>query len=95
MVQGDVVCWAINHPESIIRVPRLTEKELAICKAHGAKWVSRGALGSKTVVLWDEKPECFDDGTFGSTDTAHKLARIYTRFESIHPGDLIPVNLEK
>lgn len=85
----------IAQPEAIIRTSFLTKPELAICKAVGAKWVSRGALGIKSVVLWDEKPECFDDGTFGSTDTAHKLARIYTRFESIHPGDLIPVNLEK
>lgn len=81
----------INHPESIIRAPRMTEAELAICKAVGAKWVSRGAFGTKSVVLWDEKPECFDDGTFGSTDTAHKLARMYTGFESVHPGECICV----
>lgn len=81
----------INHPESIIRLPRLTEGERRICQDVGAKWVSRGVLGTKSVVLWDAKPECFDDGTFGSTDKAHKLARMYTGFENVHPGDCICV----
>ena len=51
---------AINHPESIIRAPRLTEPEIAIMRALGAKWVSRDK-GFDDVYLWSDKPKVSKD----------------------------------
>lgn len=86
---------AINHPESITRAPRLTEAELAICKAAGAKWVSCNLYGVVRIInLWDGKPGHYDNNQsyeFVDTKTAHKIASFYTGFDSVGEGDCICV----
>ena len=97
------LCCAIQHPESIIRAPHLTEPELAICKAVGAKWVSMNAIGigKSRVTLWDDKP-MFDGSMFYITEDDESFIAVSTigrinqnLFPSVHPGDLIPVDLGK
>ncbi len=89
---------AINHPESIIRNPRLTEPEIAICKAVGAKWVSKNKYGARRVALWDAKP-IFDEGMFSITEddehsvTIGVIGRISdVLFPSVKPGACISVD---
>ena len=93
----------IAHPEAIIRTSLLTEPELAICKAVGAKWVSMNAIGigKSRVTLWDDKP-IFDGSMFYITEDDESsivvgtIGRINQNlFPSVHPGDLIPVDLGK
>ena len=87
----DVIYLAINHPESIIRAPRLTEAEMAICKAVGGKWVSR----DKEEVwarLWNAKPEFELDGLHYRSDEAFLLALVDgNMFPSVNCGDCICV----
>ncbi len=63
LVAGSVIlCAAINHPESIIRAPRLTEPEIAIMRAVGARWASRDDnWDDGSVDLWGAKP-LYGDG---------------------------------
>ncbi len=83
----------IAHPESIIRVPRLTEPEIAIMRAVGAKYVS--SLDHEVVALWGDKPT-FDadikdgwDYTF-SFRAEHLIAGVSAAlFPSVKPGDCI------
>ncbi len=91
---------AINHPEKIIRIPRLTEAERAICKAVGAKWVSKNKYGARRVTLWDAKP-IFDEGMFSiPEDDEHSvtigvIGRISDiLFPSVKPGDCIEVEAQ-
>lgn len=83
---------AINHPESIIRAPRLTEAELAICKAAGAKWVTRpisiGFGFDFKVFLWREKPQYLAGDNVEQSWVAAVSTEI---FKSVHPGDCINV----
>lgn len=89
--------YMINHPESIIPTPRLTEAELAICKPVGAKWVSRSDSNAaddfKYVKLWEEKPT---KNVYGKwEETVHldvHLGVIDARkFPSVQFGDCICV----
>ena len=87
---------AINHPESIIRAPRLTEPELAICKAVGAKWVSRdqqepGLDDESHVVLWWGKPSLSDCGVYANLSGDDTGTLPASLFPSVHPGDCICV----
>lgn len=83
----------IAHPESIIRLPRLTEPEIAIMRAVGAKYVS--SLDHEVVALWGDKPT-FDadikdgwDYTF-SFKAEHLIAGVSASlFPSMKPGDCI------
>ena len=85
----------LNHPEHIIRFPRLTEAEKAICKALGAKWVSRdNGTEYSCVEMWKEKPKEDSIGTYyydigGNT----RIAAVFRNdmFFSIKPGDCICV----
>lgn len=86
---------AINHPERIERVPRLTPEEVQRCRAFGAKWVSRDNH-RETVDLWEEKPRVIPTelkcGTYGS---AKRCAQTWTEyFPSVRPGQLIQVEDE-
>lgn len=82
--------WLINHPEEINRSPRLTEAELAICKAVGAKWVSRNKVGGYPLHLWNAKPaendSCYFNGNAVSLATVDEKL-----FPSVKPGDCICV----
>ncbi len=91
------ILYAINHPESIIRAPRLTESEIAIMRAVGAKWVSRNinngvdcAVICAAVYLWREKPSSniglyFADGGPIATVNDPDI------FSSVKPGECIGV----
>ncbi len=74
---------AINHPESIIRLPLLTEPEIAIMRAMGAKWVSRDKNGT-CANLWESEPHLTADGYA----KAKMIANVFRgRFPSVKPGD--------
>ena len=77
LVAGSVIlCAAINHPESIIRAPRLTEPEIAIMRAVGAKWVSRDDnCDDGSVDLWGAKP-LYGDGMYNNTEDGGLIATI-------------------
>lgn len=90
-----MVLYAVQHPESLIRKPRLTKEELEICRALGAKWVSRDdELGDVVNVdIWDDKPEKSSDGSYMAykKDTLHIAGINFKIFPSIKPGDCINV----
>ena len=86
------------HPEEAVKIiglevvevtPRLTEQELAICKALKAKWASKDDSGLSSA-LWNTKPS-----RMGGVYTASKIgpiARVKTYFfPSLRPGDLVNV----
>lgn len=82
------VIYAVNHPESIIRGPRLTEPEIAIMRAVGATWVSKYEGNIDRVDLWDMKPQkrC---GIYISYENK-PVARIKDNiFPSVKSGDCI------
>lgn len=82
---------AINHPESIIRGPRLTESEIAIMRAVGATWVSRYDEDT-FVILWGNKPTLRDYGYVGTKISAKVFG---DRFPSVKAGDCIEVGEER
>ena len=88
-VSGSIYSFLINHPESIIRAPRLTEPEIAICKAVGAKWVAR-EKDSAWVTLHLEKPEQFQPGNYGYRDYIGTLDE--NLFPSVALGACISVD---
>lgn len=91
------VIYAINHPESIIRQPRLTAEEAAIFRTLrrcGAEWASRDAHGAtkNRVYFWNQKPKaiaaqsCFDGGYCGFICSLPAEA-----LPSVRPGDCLEV----
>lgn len=80
---------AINHPESIIRAPRLTAPEIAIMRAVGATWVSLDTSSmDEAVALWSDKPENDESGDFHSPISI--LAMVTADlFPSVKPGECI------
>ena len=89
LVAGSVIlCAAINHPESIIRAPRLTETEINIMRSMGTKWasLSRNAKNER-VILWQDKPEKSKNGIFyGAISIAYLNTAL---FPSVKPGECI------
>ncbi len=89
-----------THPEEaaaligyeIIEVEsKLTEQELAICKAVGAKWVSRNELGD-TVSLWESKPVLFPEAKRCYYSNGKFIACMPLKlFPSLNSGDLVNV----
>ncbi len=93
---GPIVCYIVNHPESIIRAPRLTEAELSICKAVGAKWVSKDAnCDDGTINFWSSKPlyaeGMYNNQTEDNSVVATLMCGRKTLFVSVRPGDCICV----
>ena len=84
----EILCTAINHPESIVRSPVLSKKEKEICRSVGAHWVSydRGS-GMGLVCLSADKPIMGKDGCY-SCDSPITTIRD-TLFPSVKPGDCI------
>ncbi len=79
---------AINHPEKIVREPRLTDTERDICRLLGAKWVSRDTDSSQ-VYLWKTEPEPQPGGVWvGGKSCAQMWARF---FPSVKSGQLVQV----
>lgn len=92
-----VIFQTSHHPcewELDIECP-MTEQELAICRAVGAKWVTRGIeWDTYSVTLWDTKPKC-KDGHFLSNGGVPLGVLKATAFPSVNPGDCIEVPEEK
>lgn len=89
VVGNMILCCAINHPESIIRAPRLTEPENAIMRAVGAKWVTHPADGGAWVHLWNGEPKLSDGHFTGYNETLCVACIEYGLFPSVHPGECI------
>lgn len=87
-VPSKMVLYAVQHPESLIRKPMLTEVELEICKLLGAKWVSRDKVGAQRVDFWEEKPEKNFSCCYAGHDIGCTLAE---KMPSVSPGDCINV----
>ena len=91
------ILYAINHPESIIRAPRLTEAELRIMQDCGARWVSRSGSSAtddcKYVKLWEAKPQKNSFGKWEETIhlDAHLTVIDARKFPSVQFGDCICV----
>lgn len=74
--------------------PRLTEQELAICKALGARWVSRNECNYDNVNLWEIEPT-----KSVNTSPRQYIARNGSLlaavnvclFPSLNPGDCVNV----
>lgn len=84
--------YAINHPESIIRAPRLTEAELERCRVYNAKYITRDLnayLGIPRVYLWKNMPERDVNGDYNSDGFIAGVDADY--FPSVKPGDCICV----
>ena len=74
--------------------PRLTEQELAICKAVGAKWVSFDDTNEDVVDIWTIKPETrmFDGKRHYYEQSTEHIACVNSYlFPSLKPGDCINV----
>ena len=72
-VLGDVPIYvifdAINDPDRVYKQVRLTEAELAICKALGAKWLTKSnRFALNAVHMWSQKPEERINGEFYGDD---------------------------
>lgn len=80
---------AINHPEKIVRVPRLTDKEREICRILGVKWVSRD-VGSDQADLWCMETEA-DEENFPRQVRRYIGHINKSYFPSVRPGHLISV----
>ncbi|WP_298069976.1 hypothetical protein [uncultured Mailhella sp.] len=93
LVRPEYVIDAINHPESIIRAPRLTEAELERCRVYGAKWVSKDPV-KNTVNLWREKPELTVGDIFTSLRGPEATANDYL-FPSVRCGCCIQAEEER
>lgn len=87
---------AIERPEIIIHQTRLTPDELTICKALGAKWVSRDdeepSFSSMDVRFWKSMPSKGSRSyyTTESDSDAIALCDAYL-FPSLKSGDLVNV----
>lgn len=82
---------AINHPEKIEWIPRLTPDEVQRCRDFGAEWVSMDKDGYQ-VWLWEDRPELKPNGVWdGGTSCAQAWARF---FPSVQPGRLVRVEDE-
>ena len=74
--------------------PHLTEAELAICKALGAKWVSRDGEGYNymgVVKLWREKPQMGNSPCYYLTAGTYIATCELNCFPSLSPGDCVNV----
>lgn len=92
-VSQNAIYTAINHPESIIRAPRLTEAERIFLQGiPGVKWVSRDVNADDGYVdLWGAKPELIE-GCYNGPQGIGVIGRISSGLcISVHPGDCIEV----
>ena len=95
--KGDtrLFCLLKRNPEywELGSAPRLTEAELAIMLATGARWVSRDGNSANRVDLWTARPGQKVDRIYAGTEDEF-LARVTcTLFPSVKPGDCIEVEV--
>lgn len=95
--QASVVFDILNSADELVRVPKLTETEMRICKAIGANWVSRDP-GHDNVDLWVCKPTWrrstagYFEAAEGDTELASIAAAL---FPSIKPKDCVCITQEE
>ena len=91
---GYALIEAINHPEKIERIPRLTPEEVQRCRAFGAKWVGR-LTGSPPedywAMLFSGLPGMGEDGPVPEKETYIGAVRPEL-FPSVGLGELIQVD---
>lgn len=86
----NTICVVTPEEWDLTEKHRLTEKELAICKALEAKWVSRNDNGN-SVLLWGDKPS-LEEGCGKYYYGAVMIADVcFWEFPSVRPGDCIYV----
>ncbi len=85
----NVVCAITASEWDLKEAPRLTEPEIAIMRAVGAKWVSFDTNSiDEIVILWWNKPDKDGNGDFSSPISV--LATVTAElFPSVKPGDCI------
>lgn len=89
MISDLIIYTIINHPERIVRLPRLTEPEIVIMRAFGAKCVSRADISTSVALLWDTKPRKYPDGVYRAC-WFKPIATVDSRFfPSVKPGDCV------
>ncbi len=96
LVPAAVLARIINTPELINRAVNLTPAELAICRALGARWVSRdnSDCTDEWVDVWSARPE--RKGTVWDAGHEDHLAAVKVGlFPSLRPGDLAEVPEER
>ncbi len=84
----NVVCAITASEWDLKEAPRLTEQEIAIMRAVGAKWLSRGT-GEAYVDLWVDEPvlATTDKKFYARNGT---IARVHTtKMPSVKSGDCI------
>lgn len=87
---------ALEDPSRVIHQKRLTEKEFAICKAVGAKYVSKDSSNEytdDTIDLWAGKPHLDEFKVFYSSDFDEDwLGKLREDlFPSVEHGDCLEV----
>lgn len=74
--------------EAVKENPKLTQKELEICRALGAKWASVDK-GKNKVGLWKCVP-LYDGGVYFGTDAVGRVT--LSSFPSLNPGDCVEID---
>ena len=88
---GNCTLRVLPEEWELEEVRRLTEPEIAIMRAVGAKWVSRDDnCDDGSVDLWGAKP-LYGDGMYNNTEDGGLIATIRSSalIPSVKPGDLI------
>lgn len=86
----------IRVEEPVRLEPELGQRELAICRAAGAKWVTRESKGSPfgtgDVTLWEQQPTRSKNGVYNANGNFRGIAVMNASvFPSVYPGDCINV----
>ena len=85
----NVVCAITASEWDLKEAPRLTDPEIAIMRAVGAKWVSLDTISiDEAVALWSDKPENDESGDFCSPLSVIAIVTA-DLFPSVKPGDCI------
>lgn len=84
--------WDLKELDELQFKKHLTESELAICKAAGAKWLTKDKKeGFHTVALWKNKPQ-LNNGAFSHKNDEFSIACFLENvFPSVANGDCICV----
>lgn len=91
------LCYAINHPESVVCEPLLTKQELDVCVEIGADFVSRDYRphNSPFPVLWKGLPHKSLDDCDWIEFSCKRIAILHPSiFPSLKPGDGVDVKKE-
>lgn len=91
--ESDYIKWFVIKRDGAQK-PKLTEREMTLCKASGAKWISRDKRRTSNafVIIWKNKPVLNGDGLYcKASDDAFIGSLMAEVFPSLEPGDCINV----